>query len=188
MLRCNKDKNNPVSKFEQSVTKLSSCLPKCCANYFLFFLLGILFADQYRRTVTSWIQHSQLAHKFRNFFHHLPQIGHNNDNLLHQFLSELLNSYQHLFDGLIGIRFVVDDTDHRTSHQNKCKYLKLQFIILAKRIKGTSTIKAEPQKNIRKIKGFHNGCMKNATMRDPKIKKTDHSRNFQQIQMKILTG
>ncbi|MDR2440651.1 MAG: hypothetical protein LBE12_14915, partial [Planctomycetaceae bacterium] len=82
---CNKDTNNPVSKFEQSVTKLSSCLPKCCANYFLFFLLGILFADQYRRTVTSWIQHSQLARKFRNFFHHLPQIGRNNDNLLHQF-------------------------------------------------------------------------------------------------------
>jgi hypothetical protein len=30
--------------------------------------------------------------------------------------------------------------------------------------------------------------MKNATMRDQKIKKTDHSRNIQHIQMKIITG
>ncbi|MDR2439552.1 MAG: hypothetical protein LBE12_09330, partial [Planctomycetaceae bacterium] len=67
--------------------------------------------------VTSWIQHSQLARKFRNFFHHLPQIGRNNDNLLHQFLSELLNSHRHLFDGLTGIRLVVDDTT--TKHYGK---------------------------------------------------------------------
>jgi hypothetical protein len=66
--------------------------------------------------------------------------------------------------------------------------LKLQFIILAKRIKCTSAIKAEPQKNIRKIEGVHYGCIKNAGMRDQKIKKIDISRNFQHIQMKIITG
>jgi hypothetical protein len=41
--------------------------------------------------------------------------------------------------------------------------------ILTKRIKGTSTIKAEPQKNIRKIKGIYSLCMKNAEMRNQKI-------------------
>jgi hypothetical protein len=69
-----------------------------------------LFANQFRRTVTAWIQFSCLTQKFRNFFYHLPPIGHNKDNLLHRFLIDLLTSYRHLIDGLIGIRLVADDT------------------------------------------------------------------------------
>jgi hypothetical protein len=100
--------NNALSCYHHYTTNLKKCLSKNCAIYFLSLLLGIVLACQSRRTVTSWIQFSSLCHQFRNFFYHLPQIGHNNDNLLHRFLLELLQTHRHLFDGAIRIRLVVD--------------------------------------------------------------------------------
>jgi hypothetical protein len=80
-------------------------------------MLGILFAVQSRRTVTTWIQASHLFCDFRNVFYHLPQIGQNNDNLLHQFLTDLIQSHRDYFTDTIRIRLVVDDTT--TKHYGK---------------------------------------------------------------------
>ncbi|MDR2346586.1 MAG: hypothetical protein LBE18_11010 [Planctomycetaceae bacterium] len=50
-----------------------------------------------------------------------------------------------------------------------------EITILAKRIKCVSAIEAEVQKNIRKIKeGFYDSYMKNAAMRNSKMKKFDN--------------
>jgi hypothetical protein len=68
-------------------------------------MLGILFAVQSRRTVTTWIQSSHLFCDFRNVFYHLPQIGQNNDNLLHQFLADLIQSHREI---ILPIQFVLE--------------------------------------------------------------------------------
>ncbi|MDR2438325.1 MAG: hypothetical protein LBE12_02990 [Planctomycetaceae bacterium] len=50
---CNQNKFNTVLQFNQYATKLSSCLPESWSYYFLLLLLELLFANQYRRTVTE---------------------------------------------------------------------------------------------------------------------------------------
>lgn len=46
------NKYNTESNFRQSLVKPSSPLSKCCGNFFVLVMFGILFAVVHRHTVT----------------------------------------------------------------------------------------------------------------------------------------